>query len=75
MNTTRNIAITMIFLLSFFIFTTDMCMAIEGRGLTGKFPCKSDKDCHCGGGDTGRCLAKQCWCFSPPSSATKHITS
>ncbi|WJX30912.1 hypothetical protein P8452_19400 [Trifolium repens] len=69
---TRNIAITTIFLLSFFIFTSDMCMAIEGRGLIGKFPCKKDGDCHCTRGESGRCLAKNCWCFSPPSSPRKH---
>ncbi|KEH33259.1 Nodule Cysteine-Rich (NCR) secreted peptide-like protein [Medicago truncatula] len=73
MNTTRNFAITMIFLLAFFMLTSDTCLALDRKRPIGKkFPCKADKDCGCGNGERPECLGGQCWCFSPPSSANKH---
>jgi len=51
----------------------DMCLALEGKRLNWKqYPCKADKDCECKKEDRPECLAGQCWCFFPPSSANKH---
>ncbi|CAJ2639083.1 unnamed protein product [Trifolium pratense] len=71
MNTTRNIAITIMFLLSFFIFTSDICcLALEGRVLE-ETTCESDAQCHdlveCRRtGQVGVCNSGKCWCHYPP---------
>ncbi|CAL5187216.1 unnamed protein product [Lathyrus oleraceus] len=69
MDNTKIYALTMLFLLAFFTFASDMCMKSEGKWLDEKKPCKTDKQCqsHCVIG-YGKCDLGRCWCFVPPSS-------
>ncbi|CAL5201672.1 unnamed protein product [Lathyrus oleraceus] len=67
MNTTRKSLIAILFLLTFFICATDVCLA------EGILYCKKDQDCqpNCEDPNLGRCLKGRCWCFTPPSSSNK----
>ncbi|CAL5206543.1 unnamed protein product [Lathyrus oleraceus] len=71
MAATKVPAFTVIFLLAFFILTSDMCIKLEGRRVDGTQPCKYDADCQpgCPSGQKGCCIRGRCWCYSPPVSA------
>ncbi|CAL5187217.1 unnamed protein product [Lathyrus oleraceus] len=69
MGNTKISALTMLFLLAFFTFASDMCMKSEGKGFGEMKTCKIDKECesYCVTGN-GVCDLGWCWCFRPPSS-------
>ncbi|GAU38908.1 hypothetical protein TSUD_119740 [Trifolium subterraneum] len=58
----------MVFSLAFCIFTSDMCMKLQGKELDGA--CRSDGQCQsgCPVGKHGVCEHGRCWCYDPPST-------